>query len=388
MAAHAAGDAVEDLIEKFEESTGIEIPHELADKLEDAAEDAVEDAVERAEEDQEESKKSKKSKEPKEQSNKERANEKESSAGDPMKFNYQQPGKKATTILSPHLETISYGSMIIVLDNSQTSLPYNKPITGKIKVNLKSAFDAKALTLGIRGYQRSHFTSVVQGDQFGKAGTANSSSRLAKTIISESLVVQEFAPDVVQIGQSEYAFALYLPDSITETVMCQFNENNISTTYYLVAQMEPRHAIDFANLEDKTSLLRTDYAIYLWKPHNTVEENKLGNPSGGINPNLTKTLTMKVGGIGGLGASESSSVISLEKERFAPGEMIRVHFDVDNTKCKKAVKNFKIKLKRTIHCLSGRKGVAKPLLTEEEWICDLKYDGCAEKTKEIRTIEF
>jgi len=42
---------------------------------------------------------------------------------DSMKFSYQQPGKKATTILSPHLETITYGSMIIVLDNSATSLP-------------------------------------------------------------------------------------------------------------------------------------------------------------------------------------------------------------------------------------------------------------------------
>jgi len=42
---------------------------------------------------------------------------------DTTQFSYQQPGKKATTILSPHLETISYGSMIIVLDNSATSLP-------------------------------------------------------------------------------------------------------------------------------------------------------------------------------------------------------------------------------------------------------------------------
>ena len=44
---------------------------------------------------------------------------------DTMKLNYQKPGKKATTILSPHLETIDYGSMIIVLDNSTTSLPIN-----------------------------------------------------------------------------------------------------------------------------------------------------------------------------------------------------------------------------------------------------------------------
>lgn len=39
-----------------------------------------------------------------------------------LKLNYQKPGKKATTILSPHLETIEFGSMQIVLDNSSTSM--------------------------------------------------------------------------------------------------------------------------------------------------------------------------------------------------------------------------------------------------------------------------
>ena len=53
-----------------------------------------------------------------------------------MKLNYQKPGKKATTILSPHLDTIDYGSIIIVLDNSDTSHNIDVPITGKIKVNL------------------------------------------------------------------------------------------------------------------------------------------------------------------------------------------------------------------------------------------------------------
>lgn len=38
-----------------------------------------------------------------------------------MVFNYQQPGKKATTILSPHLETLPTGSMLIVLDGNNVS---------------------------------------------------------------------------------------------------------------------------------------------------------------------------------------------------------------------------------------------------------------------------
>ena len=84
---------------------------------------------------------------------------------DTMKFSsYQQPGKKATTILSSHLETISYGSMIIVLDNLQTSLSIEEPITGKIKVFLKEPFEAKSLTLGIRGIQRTHFMPEAPGD--------------------------------------------------------------------------------------------------------------------------------------------------------------------------------------------------------------------------------
>lgn len=39
-------------------------------------------------------------------------------ARETMKLNYQQPGKKAATILSPHLETLSTGSIFIELENS------------------------------------------------------------------------------------------------------------------------------------------------------------------------------------------------------------------------------------------------------------------------------
>ena len=45
---------------------------------------------------------------------------------------YQQPGKKATTILSPHLETIDFGSMLIVLDEESTSFAIGQPLSGKI----------------------------------------------------------------------------------------------------------------------------------------------------------------------------------------------------------------------------------------------------------------
>jgi len=157
--------------------------------------------------------------------------------------------------------------------------------------------------------------------------------------------------------------------------------------------MDPRNPVNYADLSDKTSMLRTDYALYLYDSLNPQEEQKLGHPMGSItpgtgSPDLTKSFTSKVGGIAGLGSSEARSVISLNTERYAPGDKIKINVDVDNTKCKKAVKNYKIKLKRNITCLSGQKGVGKPLLREEEWIVALKFDGCAEKTRDTKTIEF
>ena len=105
-------------------------------------------------------------------------------------------------------------------------------------------------------------------------------------------------------------------------------------------------------------MLRTDYSLYLYKP-DTVEEQKLGQPFGGEMPaessELLKTFKSKVGGIGGLGASEATSVIRLDKLVFAPGEKIRVNIDHDNSTCKKPVKSFKIKLQRVITCMSGKK---------------------------------
>ena len=100
---------------------------------------------------------------------------------------------------------------------------------------------------------------------------------------------------------------------------------------------------------------------------------------------------MKIGGLK-LGkkflASESKAVISLEKESYAPGEKIKVHFDVDNSKCRKAVKNFKIKLKKIIHIFNGLKSHDKPLFTDEKLISALKYPGCPKKSTETRTVEF
>lgn len=72
-------------------------------------------------------------------------------------------GKKSKTILTPHLEVGSFGSMLIVLDNTATSHPINEPISGKIKVNLNEPFEANAVTLSLCGFQRSFFNRSSSG---------------------------------------------------------------------------------------------------------------------------------------------------------------------------------------------------------------------------------
>ena len=82
-----------------------------------------------------------------------------------------------------------------------------------------------------------------------------------------------------------------------------------------------------------------------------------------------------------MGSSEATSVIRLEKTRYTPGEKAKVHIDMDNSKCKKPVKCYKIKCWRKITCFGGNPG-SPPLLKDEEFLVLLKYEGCAEKTRE------
>ena len=70
---------------------------------------------------------------------------------------------------------------------------------------------------------------------------------------------------------------------------------------------------------------------------------------------LMQSMTVKIGGLGGLGSSEAKADISLDRVSFAAGETINVNALLNNSKCKKAVKNLKVKLMRKIDCLnSGR----------------------------------
>ena len=90
---------------------------------------------------------------------------------------------------------------------------------------------------------------------------------------------------------------------------------------------------------------------------------------------------MRIGGIAGIGTTDASADISLQKSSYHVGEGIKVTIDMNNSTCAKPVKSYKFKLKRTIKCL-GRKQIA--LLTSEEYLITVKEPGCEAKVKDTK----
>ena len=77
------------------------------------------------------------------------------------------------------------------------------PIKGKLLVNLNEPFEAKSVTLSLKGFQRSHFTPTRQGDQFGQVtqgAAAQQMTRLAKTVVSDVFTIAEFPEGSVMQG--------------------------------------------------------------------------------------------------------------------------------------------------------------------------------------------
>ena len=71
--------------------------------------------------------------------------------------------------------------------------------------------------------------------------------------------------------------------------------------------------------------------------------------------NIEFNLTFKVGGMFGVGKSESSTDFVFEKEEFYAGEEARVRIVCDNSRCSKAIKSFKFKVYRHIAGKTGNK---------------------------------
>mmetsp|Transcript_20783 Transcript_20783/g.25424 ORF Transcript_20783/g.25424 Transcript_20783/m.25424 type:complete len:96 (+) Transcript_20783:306-593(+) len=79
-----------------------------------------------------------------------------------MAFNYSADVKKSGTILSPHLEILATGSMVIEFDNMMTAHKLKESLKGRIKLYLQEEFEAANITLNLIGYLRSHFSVSSQ----------------------------------------------------------------------------------------------------------------------------------------------------------------------------------------------------------------------------------
>ena len=96
--------------------------------------------------------------------------------------------------------------------------------------------------------------------------------------------------------------------------MLQADENNLSLTFYLTAQVEPRTPAGQADPTSNTSKLRTDTTLYLYKPLTEEEDEEAGEESkehrisltghdiSGKGDLLTKSMYVKIAGVAGLGA--------------------------------------------------------------------------------------
>lgn len=99
---------------------------------------------------------------------------------------------------------------------------------------------------------------------------------------------------------------------------------------------------------------------------------------------LTQQLKCKIGGVVGLGSSEATANISLTKNIFAANEEILVNINIDNSKCKKPVKNISAHLMRTVECLSQ----GQQLWKKEHELGQQEIPGCAEKVVEQKVLRF
>ena len=103
---------------------------------------------------------------------------------------------KSQCILSPHFETLPFGSMNIVLDNSRTSVRSDATVSGKIKIFLEQPIDVKAITMNLCGFTRSDFTT-----QTADASSAiGQRMRLAKTAIDCNFTIADFGTGKQLLG--------------------------------------------------------------------------------------------------------------------------------------------------------------------------------------------
>ena len=139
------------------------------------------------------------------------------------------PGiKKAGTILSPHLEVLENGGMIVELDSMRTAASMDRSLRGRIKIYLPEPFEPANLTILITGFLRSQLAANVPANAAGEEEV----TRLARTLINVEYTLATFEDGIVAQGMMEFPFSLKLPEEVEESLMVNFGQRSASTVSY------------------------------------------------------------------------------------------------------------------------------------------------------------
>ena len=111
--------------------------------------------------------------------------------------------------------------------------------------------------------------------------------------------------------------------------------------------------------------------------------------------NLQQSMTHEIGGLLGLGATKFSAEVLFEKNEFYSNDKLRLRVTCDNSECRKAVKEFKIKLFRSYNITADGNQAVFPCKTKKEgatskgmgYVGKVKFPGCNAKEKVVRDLE-
>lgn len=180
-------------------------------------------------------------------------------------------------------------------------------------------------------------------------------------------------------GKQTLTFSMQLPTDLASSMIfgAQKNVMMLSISYKLVAEFVQidsgerqgtSSAVGEPDLEQQSdSLFKTEQKIFVLKQIDSVEVVEV--------PSYAKYLTSEVGGFLGAGKTSSSAKFSMDRTDYYAAEKVRVRINVDNTQCKKDVKEIKIKLARKVTAIGDGRVKIGEKVEHIDIIGDYRFGG-------------
>ena len=198
--------------------------------------------------------------------------------------------------------------------------------------------------------------------------------------------MSELENKVSPVGTHSYDFEFRVPEWLPDSTIYRtgFAGSIFTIRYSVFAQLLPVEKKDYFDVNKNISNFRANKEIYLFKKQLVIPQVQ----------ELKAVIQTKVGGVFGLGGSQSITNVVFDKQQYYPGEKVEVKLDCDNSKCSSAVKSFKIKLKRKIFARGSRTSTSDEsdieLLKTSKYLYQYKDTRvyCGPKQKVKQTLSF